>query len=407
MSAYRVKGITIAALAISLIACGGNKGGKDSKPLADTLKKDTARVIEAKPKKEALTIERKYDDIARYIGGLPQKPGSGLDPDLSTNKAWLNYSQPFNKSWKNYDSTRLSVMRAWSKTDLDEMNKNETNIFYPFAGADILNAYTFFPHAKQFVMVGLEPVGSLPDLGGKHYKDSLNTYFHSINTALYSILNFSFFRTKAMRVDLNKPNELNGTIHILLLFLTRTGNTIANITPVSIHTDGSLARYETFGAMKKDSLKAKGVEICFLDADSVMKKVYYFSTNIANDGMKSNPGFSAFIKGMGHYNTYLKSASCLMHEAGFSSIRNLILDGSNYVLEDDSGIPLKFFTEKGNWDYTYYGVYTGAYEIFHHNFQKDLSDAYKAGKNVKTLPFGIGYKFQKGQSNLMLAKKKK
>jgi hypothetical protein len=76
------------------------------------------------------------------------------------------------------------------------------------------------------------------------------------------------------------------------------------------------------------------------------------------------------------------------------------------VLEDDSGIPLKYFTEKGNWDFIFYGVYTSAYNIFHHNNQQDLIDAYKAGKNVKPLPFGIGYKFQKGQSNLMLAKKK-
>jgi hypothetical protein len=299
------------------------------------------------------------------------------------------------------------VMRAWSKTDLAEMNKNESNIFYPFAGADILNAYTFFPHATQFVMVGLEPVGSLPELEGKHYKDSLNNYFHNINNSLSSILNFSFFRTKSMRLDFSGQKELNGTIHILLLFLTRTGNTIAGITPVSIKHDGSLTTYETFDAKKKDSLKAKGVEIRFVDADSVMKKVYYFSTNIANDGMKVNPGFTAFVKNMGHYNTYLKSASCLMHEPGFSSIRNLILDGSNYVLEDDSGIPLKFFTEKGNWEYTFYGTYTGAYLIFHHNYQKDLFDAYKAGTNVKELPFGIGYKFKKGESNLMLAKKKK
>jgi hypothetical protein len=409
MNAYRSKGITLVTVAATfLFACGSGKGTKDTKNAAsDTLKKDSVKTAVLVTKKEPLVIERKYDDIARYIAGLPQKPGSTISPDLTKTKAWTTYSEAFNKSWKNYDSTRLSVMRAWSKTDLEQMNKTETNMFYPFAGADILNAYTLFPHAKQFVMVGLEPVGTLPELDGKHIKDSLSTYFHNINNSLTSILNFSFFRTKSMRLDFNKQNELNGTIHILLLFLTRTGNTIAGITPVSIHRDGTIARYETFEAMKKDSLKAKGVEIRFVDADSVLKKVTYFSTNIANDGMKSNPGFSAFVKKMEHYNTYLKSASCLMHEPFFSDIRNLILDGSNYVLEDDSGIPLKFFTDRGNWEFTFYGTYTGAYSIFHHNYQKDLFDAYKAGKNVKALPFGIGYKFKKGESNLMLATKKK
>ncbi|HEV7230565.1 MAG TPA: hypothetical protein VGO45_04505 [Bacteroidia bacterium] len=407
MKVYRSNTFIIFALATTLLACGGTKGNKEThSATADTLKKDTLKTV-AKQKKEPLTIERKYDDIARYIAGLPQKPGSTIDPELTKTKAWTSYSEPFNKSWKNYDSTRLSVMRAWSKTDLDEMNKNETNVFYPFAGADILNAYTFFPHATQFVMVGLEPVGTLPELDGKHIKDSLNTYFHNINNSLTSILNFSFFRTKSMRLDFNKQNELNGTIHLLLLFLTRTGNTIAGITPVSIHHDGSLARYESFDAMRKDSLKSKGVEIRFIDADSVIKKAYFFSTNLANDGMKANPGFSAFVKGMGHFNTYLKSASCLMHENYFSSIRNLILDGSNYVLEDDSGIPYKYFVENGHYEFIFYGTYTGAYNIFHHNDQKDLMEAYKSGKNVKPLPFGIGYKFKKGESNLMLAKHKR
>jgi hypothetical protein len=408
MRAYKSKGVTLLAMATLLFACGSGKGTKESKnTTADTLKTDSVKTTVIKPKKEPLVIDRKYDDIARYIAGMNPKPGCTIDEAFMKSKAWTSYAEAANKSWKSYDSTRLSTMRDWSKSDLADMNKTETNIFYPFSGPDILNAYTFFPHAQQFVMVGLEPVGTLPDVGSKRYLDSLGTYFHSINTSLYSILNFSFFRTRAMKVDLNKANELNGTIHLLLLFLARTGNTVAGITPVSIHADGSIARYETFGAMKKDSLKSKGVEIRYVDADSVIKKVYFFSTNIGNDGMKANPGFTAFVKGMNHYNTYLKSASCLMHEPFFSSIRNLILDGSGNVLEDDSGIPLKFFTEKGGWEFTYYGVYTGAYMIFHHNYQKDLFDAYKAGKNVKPLPFGIGYKFRKGESNLMLAKKVK
>jgi hypothetical protein len=409
MKVYRSNTLAILAVSALLIACGGSKGTKESKNATapDSLKQDSLKTAAAaKPQKESLAIERKYDDIARFIGGLPQKPGSTIDASFTDNKAWKSYAEAADKSWKTYDSTRLSIMRDWSKSDLAEMNKTETNIFYPFSGPDILNAYTFFPHAKQFVMVGLEPVGSLPDLQNKHYQDSLPEYLHSINTSLYSILNFSFFRTRAMRVDLNKQNELNGTIHLLLLFLTRTGNTIAGISPVSIHHDGSIARYDNFSSMKKDSLKSKGVEIRFLDKDSTIKKVYFFSTNLANDGIKANPGFTAFVKEMGHYNTYLKSASCLMHENYFSGVRNLILDGSNYVLEDDSGIPYKYFVENGHYEFTFYGTYSWGYNIFHHNDQKDLMAAYKSGTNVKPLPFGIGYKFRKGESNLLLAKHK-
>ena len=62
---------------------------------------------------------------------------------------------------------------------------------YPFSGPDILNAYTLFQHAKTFIMVGLEPFGSLPDF--KKNADSLNNYFKSVDQSLYAIFNFSFF----------------------------------------------------------------------------------------------------------------------------------------------------------------------------------------------------------------------
>ena len=43
-------------------------------------------------------------------------------------------------------------------------NQNAKVIFYPFSGPDYLTAHAFFPNADKYVMLGLEPVGKLPEL---------------------------------------------------------------------------------------------------------------------------------------------------------------------------------------------------------------------------------------------------
>ncbi len=103
--------------------------------------------------------------------------------------------------------------------------------------------------------------------------------------------------------------------------------------------------------------------------------------------------------------TYVKSASYLMHKSHFSAVRNLIIDKSNYVLEDDSGIPLKFFDAK-TWQPFLYGTYSGTIPMFSGFYQKDLKSAYDSLSH-KSLDFGIGYKHKMGQSNLLLFKKNK
>ena len=92
-----------------------------------------------------------------------------------------------------------------------------------------------------------------------------------------------------------------------------------------------------------------------------------------------------------------------MHSEGFSTIRSAILDASPAVLQDDSGIPFRFF-KNPPWDARLYGTYTSVLDIFQENFQPDLLSAYeKQTLRVENINFGVGYKFTAGQSNLLLA----
>jgi len=386
-----------------LVACTDDKKQAKYIPRLDSLKKDSVIQVPAKP---IVVINKKLDDLASYIAGLNADPVVADSQKLSIT-AWENFGAALDVSWKRYDSTHIKPMQQWREQEMKEINDSIKTLFYPFSGPDILNAYTFFPNAKQHIMVGLEPVGTLPEFTSAA-PGITPQYFSSVKNSLHAILSFSFFRTKSMAVDLHNK-ELDGTIHLMLLFLKRSGNSIVDIKPVNIDSGGKLVVYTNFEEQKKDTLKNPGVEIDFVDADSIVKKVFYFSVNLANDQMGKNEGFVKFINDQAPYTTYLKSASYLMYKQYFSSIRDLILNNSQYVLEDDSGIPLKYFTESDLWDIRYYGTYKGTIPMFSAFYQNDLFKAYTDTVNNKVgnLSFGIGYKYKLGESNLLLAKKKK
>ena len=53
-----------------------------------------------------------------------------------------------------------------------------------------------------------------------------------------SILSFSFFITKQMKVDLH-AGQLSGTLPILYVFLARSGKTIRDVSPVALDDKGA------------------------------------------------------------------------------------------------------------------------------------------------------------------------
>jgi hypothetical protein len=91
-----------------------------------------------------------------------------------------------------------------------------------------------------------------------------------------------------------------------------------------------------------------------------------------------------------------------MHDEHFSTTRNLVLSQSTGLLQDDSGIPVKYF-DKHKWELKFYGTYTEPIDLFNKRYQPELRKIYNSDRTLKPLNFGIGYKFRVDESNLMLA----
>ena len=395
-------GLILVTVSYLLMACGAgtsNEVNKNDSLHVSSLHKDSVAAIKNNLRRP---VNKNLNNLARYIAGMEITDPS-FDSTLLHQKDWANFSKTMNETWANTGEPKIAKMKPWVTKELDPIKA--TNLFYPFAGADALNAVTLFPHVKNYYMIGLEPVGTLPDFNKILKAKDIDHYFKTVGQSLESILNFSFFRTKSMAVEFHQ-SDVNGTIHVLLLFLERTGNSIIDIQPVAVNPKGELIVYKDFNAAEKDTLRNKGAAISFVGPDSLEHTLTYFSINLSNEAFPKNSGFKAFLKKQQADVTYIKSASYLMHKAYFSDIRSTILSNSRAILQDDSGIPWKLFNDSTA-TVTLFGAYTGTISLFPNCVQADLDNAYKKDPTkVHALPFGIGYKYVPGESNLMLRVKK-
>ena len=339
-------------------------------------------------------------NVAAYLAGRSPRAGSPL-AGLAAQPAWQAFAKDQDKSWAKYASTHTSRMEKWAARELDSVRRASTTLFYPFSGPDFLNAYTLFPRSRTYVLIGLEPVGSVPSPAALRNP----ALFRAVKTSLWSVLNFSFFRTNDMAVDLKSVN-LDGAVPLLLLFAARTGCQVLAVHPVQLDAQGQL-RQVSDTTRAAGSKTIPGAELQLRAADGSLKTVYYFSADLSDWKLTSKDAPLRYVRTLGPLTTYVKSATYLMHKSYFSKIRNLVLAQSQYVLQDDSGIAMKYFPRR-DWEFTYYGTYHRPISLFAKQYQPELTAAYHDSlRRPCPLPFGTGYNWRQTDSNLLLARRKR
>ncbi|NEP13460.1 MAG: hypothetical protein F6K14_25285 [Symploca sp. SIO2C1] len=391
--------LALLGLLVFVGACGNSntteQGTEETTEVAEAEETSKDPLAEFDEEKTA-----KLTATARFLAGMEVSENEAI-AEMTQSGTWQNHASYLNGAWSQLEGQQLSKARAWSEEELQTINASSPPIFYPFSGPDFLYGFTLFPKGSEYVMIALEPVGEVFDLE-ELSEAQRNTKLQGVVGALSEILKFSFFRTNDMQVDLAKQ----GALPILLVFMARTNNQILDIQLISMDQNANIQPRGEGEEASEDSNSISGVKISFLpEGESEPRTLHYFSTDISNEGLEKTPQLEEFVKQLENPTTYLKAASYLMYRDSFSQIRDLILNQSNYLLQDDSGMPIKYVDED-KWDLTFYGNYTSPIGLFAERYQPDLRKIYQGDESIKPLNFGIGYKFGVNQSNLMLATKK-
>lgn len=337
------------------------------------------------------------NDAARMLAGLgPVRPGDGY-ADVRRTSAWMAHHETMNKLWRDFEWRHETPIRQWAAQEMPDIARADT-LFYPFSGPDFLFAQAFFPKAQTMVFCGLEPAEVLPVMSNLTPAE-VSSGLSNLRTAINSVIQFSFFITKDMKNDL-QSSRFRGVLPIMMVFMARSGYTVESVDAIRISPDGNPVIVAVEGG------SAPGLLIRARAPSGSLVRVFYVRQNLADDSLNVNHPFLAFVRQVAPGPAFTKSASYLMHESYFSTIRNHLLNERPALVQDPSGVPYRNF-DLSVWDLRLYGNYQRTLSLFGDKAQQpDLAQAYAERRHyAQPLPFGIGYIYQPEATCLMVGRR--
>ena len=117
-------------------------------------------------------------------------------------------------------------------------------VFYFFSGPDILYAHAFYPRSLDLRAGRARTRRHAAGRASHLPPGALASGLANLRKSLNSVLSFSFFITKDMKVDL-RQNQLSGTLPVLYVFLARAGCRIESVDLVWLDKTGAFATGKT------------------------------------------------------------------------------------------------------------------------------------------------------------------
>lgn len=342
-----------------------------------------------------LVANDKLNDAARFVAGLPVHNENSKLYALTQTKDWKNHARNMDQIWNSFQQNAPKLL-SFTQNELSDVNRRTRTLFYPFGGPDFLFSNAFFPDVDTYFLIGLERPGNAVEV--KH--PSQRTY-KLYQDAVSDVLSLSFFRTRDMSVAAVN-DTIDGVIPIISMLMARTDKEIISIQDKRINAKGEIVGVDYDGSplTRRTGL----VEMKFFrKGTGRLQTLYYYMTDLSNEGLEQNEPLLKYIGKLdpGTTATFIKSASYLMHAPGFSTIRDLVLNASSAVMQDDSGIPITYYS-KEKWNMSLYGTFYKPVPDYAQYPQPELRDAYQLSE-PKPLNFRIGFA---RQSNLQVARRK-
>lgn len=372
--------LTLALAGLSTIAVTSCKNARNN---TNTPTQDTTAVAPAPQLHPDSAINR----ALRFYAGISK---DGVQMSSSDEHAWDNYSSTM-KQYAQRTERNRAMVDSISRTDFADFRDSIDYVFYPFSGADFIYPTLIYPDADTYFLCGLEktgqPIAAEIKTNYAHYE--------AYRKALEYFLRASYFITKYMDTDFHNE-ELDGVCPVITMLMATMDRQIISIKHRAFDQSGNI-----IDAGDDSNL----LEIKFFKTGSTHEQTLYYMSGNADD-KHFDANLKAYLdKTLPRHRvgSYLKAASYLMHYSFFSTMRDYITGYSQAVVEDDSGIPYKYFTD--NFDVTLYGHYQRPLRDFGPEcYQLDLQEIYdKQASSIHKLPFRIGYN---NPSNWLCARRK-
>ncbi|MCK7483560.1 MAG: hypothetical protein M0C28_45945 [Candidatus Moduliflexus flocculans] len=207
-------GRAVAFASLCLLIAGGAACQSDENNASATAVAPLAPAVAA-----PLAVDRALDDRFAFIAGLAT--GSPSYAALEAEPAWRDYAKAADKAWLEFEAAVLEPMRTWAASDLALARERTETLFYPFGGPDLATAQALFPEQPVTVLLGLEPVGNLPELD-RSTLAARTVFYTDMGALVLDFLTRGYFITKEM-TDIYSRREVDGALPVIGFFLKREG----------------------------------------------------------------------------------------------------------------------------------------------------------------------------------------
>jgi hypothetical protein len=351
---------------------------------------------------ELVEFNRRATATAQLLAGITPNPPEPAFNRLLDLDAWKEHQKWMTSQWAQVRG-RLGVMESWRDHEIKIAGAPKKTLLYPFSGPDFLNAYTLFPDHGRYVFFSLERPGSMPDL------ESVTTVqftklLADVRSAFRDIFERNYFITSFMTKQLTTP-WIRGTVPVMATMMALMNRRIVRIEPIDLFPE--LTRVFDSPDSKRPRVLLRGVRIDFANpAAAGNQQLYYFSLDATDKALEFYPEFLNWVGQFKNSTALIKSASYLLHDGQFSKTRAMLLETSDIVVQDDTGIPYRYLSQTP-WQVKLYGKYHKPIRPMEYAYQKDLEEAFKARSAAADLPFSFGYHWRGSQSGLILASRER
>ncbi len=366
----------------------------------------------------------RVNSTARLLAGLP--PTYPAHFGLAANPVWKEHSEAMRAAWSKIIASRVSAMTAWRDSAIESTCPGGKTLLYPFSGPDFFNAYWMFPACENYVLFGLEHIGDVPDLDAARTRD-LGRLLGDVRISVSDLLDRNYFITENMSRQL-RTAQLRGVVPLLIIPMALSGVEILRIVPHALsYSAREPAASLASGAAKSAGIsdpatvavvsrpkvrqrpmrQMRGITIEFRTPGSAtVQRLHYFTLDATDTGLAHYPEFIAYLNGLAPTNTFMKAASYLLHGRQFRKLSQTLLEVSDFLVQDDTGLPYNLLRAR-QWDMRLYGVYNTPIPPFERAFQPLLDQDYRASR-PDPLPFDFGYNFsdkRENRANVMVGRK--
>lgn len=349
-----------------------------------------------------LTADGRVSSVARVLAGLA--PTAAAHGAIAETSEWQEHRDQVQAGWAKVKQGRGGVMTRWRDGAIRTACSGSGTLLYPFSGPDFMNAYVLFPGCKNYILFGLELPGDVPEIE-KLDRAGLTKLLADVRVAVGDLVERNYFITSRMSRQLH-TSQLKGTVPVLIASMALAGVDVKSVEPLELpatpRTEEDSAA-EASGTAKPWR-KLRAVQITFQRPGSTkLQTLQYFSVDATNKGLAPYPEFLTHLRSAKPAPMLIKSASYLLQDRQFRTVRDTLLDSAEFLVQDDTGMPYEVLKDSG-WDVQLYGGYRKPIHPFHWAYQAKLDAAYKAAP-ASDLPFSFSYHWAGGKSNAMVARR--